>query len=112
MKRLAMVIVVLTALALPAAASANYNLSLDGANTLVISPGAESSIAVDYTAFCLQTGPCATGQTVNSANNATRFDDPGNVCTDNSVVNPGTSFSCNSNNINTTRVVGTATPTR
>jgi Ca2+-binding RTX toxin-like protein len=107
MKRLAMVLVVLTALALPAAASANYNLSLDGANTLVISPAAgEPSVAVDYTAFCIPGGLCATGQTVNSANNATTFlDNTGGACTDNAVVNAGISFNCN--NIDTTRVVGT-----
>lgn len=111
MKRLAMVLIVLTALAVPAAASANYNLSLDGANTLVISPGAgEPSIAVEYTAFCVQNGLCAIGQNVNSANNATAFtDNTGGRCADNtSGTNPGTAFRCGDNtDINATRVIGT-----
>jgi hypothetical protein len=109
MKRLAMSLMVLTALALPATASASYNLGLDGANTLVISPGAgESSIAVEYTAFCIQGGLCAQGQNVNAVNNATTFTDGTGTCTDNAVVNPATSFNCP--DITATRVVGTGSP--
>jgi Ca2+-binding RTX toxin-like protein len=99
-------VIVVSTLVFAPSALANYGLAKDGTNTLVVTPNGESFVAVEYTAFCVGS-VCSTDENINSANNATQFDDnTGGDCNVNTNDGLNTAFRCP--NITTTRITGTA----
>jgi RTX calcium-binding nonapeptide repeat (4 copies)/Putative metal-binding motif len=86
--RLALLVVV-AALALPAAASAQYNLTNDAA-AVIVTPASQTSVAVEYSSFCLVIFVCPATQSVSSSNGVT-FTNSGANCAQGA---DATQFSC------------------
>jgi hypothetical protein len=80
-KRLLILPIAVLALAVAApAATADYELTVENADTYVVAPGDRSSIAVDYSLFCIQIFGCSSNETISSTDGFTQINDAQNAC--------------------------------